>query len=172
MIKTLTHNQFLKAWYKQMGINNKTIESHMGDIYNALAELIQEEVRLTGEIRLKNIGKFYLIETGGYERKNVGALHGMDEGDTYYVPKHFLPKFSASTNFKDFVNDAIVSKEGRRRQKNNTTTKMDEALIEREKAKQVDDIRRILERKKTTGEKVADIDRDSRMFLRRMNGGE
>lgn len=170
MIKTLTHTQFLKAWYKQMGIENKTIEAHMGDIYKALAELIQEELRLTGEIRLRSIGKFYLIETGGYERKNVGALHGMDKDSTYYVPKHFLPKFSASQNFKDFVNDAVVSKEGRRRQKNHASTKMDDMLTERDEAKKVDDIRRILERKKTTGEKVADIDRDDRMFLRRLSG--
>lgn len=158
--KQLRHKQFLQLWYNRCGIKNKAIESHMEDIYNGLLTTIAEEVRLNGELKLKNLGKFYLIETGGYER--VGR-----DGVKYFIPLHYLPKFTASQNFKDYVNDAIVSKEGRRNKKNGTLTPLEKELEEREFEKNKTDVRRMLERKRTTGENIKDIAKDSRMQLKR-----
>jgi len=160
MAKELNHRQFIQMWYNRCGVQNKYIEMHMEDIYNGLLSVIQEEVRLSGGIRLKNLGKFYLIETGGYERKNI-------DGSTYFVPLHYVPKFTASQNFKDYVNDAITSKEGRRNKKRGTFTPLQQELEEREADKSKTDVRRMLERKRKTGENIKTIVKDSRMQLQR-----
>lgn len=160
MAKELNHRQFLRMWYNRCNIQNKHIENHMEDIYNGLLTVIQEEVRLNGGIRLKNLGKFYLIETGGYERKNI-------DGSNYFVPMHYVPKFTSSQNFKDYVNDAIVSKEGRRNKKRGTLTALEEELEERENEKSKTDVKRMLERKRKTGENIKTIVKDSRMQLQR-----
>lgn len=168
MAKALKHNQFLQMWYNRMGINNKTIERHMDEIFKGLVDTIREEVRLTGELNIKNVGKFYLIETGGYEKEFSGPI--VNDGTNsvkHFIPVHYLPKFTASQNFKDYVNDAIVSKEGRRKKKNGTMTEMDKELEARDAEKQMNDIRRDLERKKSTGENIRDILKDSRQTLRR-----
>ena len=140
MAKDLNHKQFLQMWYNRCDIQNKHVKNHMEDIYNGLLSVIQEEVRLNGSIRLKNLGKFYLIETGGYERKNLDG---------------------------DYVNDAIVSKEGRRNKKRGTLTPLEQELEEREAEKSKTDIKRMLERKKKTGENIKTIVKDSRMQLQR-----
>ena len=160
MAKELNHRQFLRMWYNRCNIQNKHIANHMEDIYNGLLTVIQEEVRLNGGIRLKNLGKFYLIETGGYERKNI-------DGSNYFVPMHYVPKFTSSQNFKDYVNDAIVSKEGRRNKKRGTLTALEEELEERENEKSKTDVKRMLERKRKTGENIKTIVKDSRMQLQR-----
>lgn len=168
MARSLKHSQFLQMWYNRMGISNKNIESHMEDIYQGLLETIREEVRLNGVLNIKNLGKFYLIETGGYEKTIGGSASALnEEGTRYFIEKHYLPKFTASQNFKDYVNDAIVSKEGRRRKKNGKLTELDKELEERDAEKQKTDIRRILERKKSTGESIKKITNDSRMQIKR-----
>lgn len=168
MAKALKHNQFLHMWYKNIGLNNKTIEKYMENIFNGLIDTIREEVRLTGELNIKNIGKFYLIETGGYERELSSSFFNDGAGSIkYFVPVHYLPRFTASQNFKDYVNDAIVSKEGRRKKKKGKLTEMDKELEARDAEKQINDIRRDLERKKNTGENINDILKDSRQQLRR-----
>ena len=80
---------------------------------------------------------------------------------------HYAPKFTASQNFKDYVNDAIVSKEGRRNKKRGTLTPLEQELEEREAEKSKTDIKRMLERKKKTGENIKTIVKDSRMQLQR-----
>ena len=67
----------------------------------------------------------------------------------------------------DYVNDAIVSKEGRRNKKRGTLTQLEKELEERELEKNKTDIRRMLERKMATGENIKDIVKDSRMQMRR-----
>lgn len=158
--KQLKHRQFLQLWYNRCGIKNRAVESHMEDIYNGLVATIAEEIRLNGELRIKNLGKFYLIQTGGYER--VGR-----DGVKYFIPLYYAPKFTASQNLKDYVNDAIVSKEGRRNKKRGTLTQLEKELEERELEKNKTDIRRMLERKMATGENIKDIAKDSRMQMRR-----
>lgn len=168
MGKPLKHNQFIKMWYNNMPIKNKTIEKYMDDIYAGLVNTIREEVRLNGALSLKNIGKFYLIQTGGYEKTMSSQLMTADDVKTkYFVPVHYLPKFTASTNFKDYVNDALVSKEGRRKAKNGSLTDLDKELQERELEKTKTDISRYLERKASTGENLRDIIKDSRMKIKR-----
>lgn len=165
MKKKLKHKQFLQLWYNRIGLNNKFLEAHMDEIYDGLLKTIEEEVRLNGEIRLKNLGRFYLLETGGYERHMI-ANANVDRAKIF-IPVHFLPKFTASQNFKDYVNDAIVSKEGRRNKKNGKLTPLEQELEERDAEKSKADVRRILERKKNTGESIMDITKDSRIQLRR-----
>ncbi len=160
MGKTLKHKQFLQMWYNRCSFQNKFVESHMEEIYNGLLDTIREEVRYNGSVRLKNIGKFYLLETGGYERRGRDGL-------MYFVPIHYAPKFTASQNFKDYVNDAIVSKEGRRNKKRGTLTMLEQELEERDAEKDKTDIRRMLERKRDTGEHIKDIVKDTRMQIKR-----
>ena len=85
----------------------------------------------------------------------------------YFIPLYYAPKFTASQNLKDYVNDAIVSKEGRRNKKRGTLTQLEKELEERELEKNKTDIRRMLERKMATGENIKDIAKDSRMQMRR-----
>ena len=160
MGKTLKHKQFLQMWYNRCNFQNKFVESHMEEIYNGLLDTIREEVRYNGSVRLKNIGKFYLLETGGYERRGRDGL-------MYFVPIHYAPKFTASQNFNDYVNDAIVSKEGRRNKKRGTLTMLEQELEERDAEKDKTDIRRMLERKRDTGEHIKDIVKDTRMQIKR-----
>ena len=61
MKKELKHKQFLQMWYNRCGFRNKIVEAHMEEIYEGLLTTIQEEVRLNGSVRLKNLGKFYLF---------------------------------------------------------------------------------------------------------------
>lgn len=147
-------------WYNRCGFRNKIVEAHMEEIYEGLLTTIQEEVRLNGSVRLKNLGKFYLLETGGFERKGT-------DGTKYFIPPHYAPKFTASQNFKDYVNDAIVSKEGRRNKKRGTLTQLEQELEEREIEKDKTDIRRMLERKRETGENIKNIVKDTRMQIKR-----
>lgn len=165
MKKQLKHKQFLQLWYNRIGVNNKSIEKYMEEIYEGFLQTLEEEVRLNGEIRLKNFGKFYLLETGGYERRMI--MDGADSNVKHFVPVHYLPRFQASQNFKDYVNDAIVSKEGRRNKKRGKLTELEKELEQREADKSKTDIRRILERKKTTGESISEIAKDTRMQIRR-----
>lgn len=165
MKKQLKHKQFLQLWYNRIGVNNKSIEKNMEKIYNGFLQTLEEEVRLNGEIRLKNFGKFYLLETGGYERRMI--MDGTDGNAKHFVPIHYLPRFQASQNFKDYVNDAIVSKEGRRNKKRGKLTELEKELEQREVEKTKTDIRRILERKKNTGESISEITKDTRMQIRR-----
>ena len=160
MGKELKHKQFLQMWYNRCGFRNKIVEAHMEEIYEGLLTTIQEEVRLNGSVRLKNLGKFYLLETGGFERKGT-------DGTKYFIPPHYAPKFTASQNFKDYVNDAIVSKEGRRNKKRGTLTQLEQELEEREIEKDKTDIRRMLERKRETGENINNIVKDTRMQIKR-----
>ena len=160
MGKELSYRQFLQMWYNRCKFRNKFVEEHMEEIYEGLLATIAEEIRLNGTLRLKNLGKFYMIETGGYERKGT-------DGINYFVPMHYTPKFTASQNLKDYVNDAIVSKEGRRNKKRGTLTQLEQELEEREVEKSKTDIKRMLERKRETGENVKDIIKDSRMQLKR-----
>lgn len=168
MAKSLKHSQFLQMWYNRIDVNNKSIEKYMEQIYEGLLDTIREEVRLNGELKIKNLGKFYLIETGGYERM-VNNTNPDLPGDAskYFVPVHYLPRFTASQNFKDYVNDKIVSKEGRRKKKNGKLTEMDKELERRDAEKRKTDIRRILERKKSTGESIKEITSDTRQTLKR-----
>lgn len=167
MKKQLRHKQFLQLWYNRTGLSSKYLENHMDEIYQGLLKTIQEEVRLNGELQLKGFGKFYLIEAGGYERKIVMPTKNID--DRYFIPVHYLPRFTASQNFKDYVNDAIVSKEARRNQKdrNRKMTSIQEEIAQREEEKSKGDVRRILERMKDTGEDLSTITKDTRMQLRR-----
>ena len=160
MGKELKHKQFLQMWYNRCNFQNKFVESHMEEIYNGLLDTVREEVRYNGSVRLKNIGKFYLLETGGYERRGRDGL-------MYFVPIHYAPKFTASQNFKDYVNDAIVSKEGRRNKKRGTLTALEQELEERDAEKSKTDIRRMLERKRDTGENIKEIVKDTRMQIKR-----
>lgn len=166
MKKQLKHKTFLQLWYNRTGLSSKFLQDHMEEIYEGLLQTIEEEVRLRGEIRLKNLGKFYLIETGGYEKK-VYMNDAVDKNASYFVPIHYLPRFQASQNFKDYVNDAIVSKEARRNKKRGTMTELEKELEQREAEKSKRDIRRILERKKATGEDISRIAKDTRMQIRR-----
>lgn len=165
MKKQLKHKQFLQLWFNRIGLNNKFLENHMEEIYDGLLKTIEEEVRLNGEVRLKNLGKFYLLETGGYERTMIANANA--DRSRFFVPVHYLPRFTASQNFKDYVNDAIVSKEGRRNKKRGTLTPLEQELEERDAEKSKADVRRILERKKNTGESISSITKDSRIQLRR-----
>ena len=158
--KELRHRQFLQMWYNRCGFRNKIVESHMEDLYNGLLTTIQEEVRLNGSIRLKNLGRFYLLETGGFERRGT-------DGTPYFIPRYYAPKFTASQNFKDYVNDAIVSKEGRRNKKRGTLTSLEQELEERMMEQGKSDVRRMLERKRETGENIKTIVKDSRMQIKR-----
>lgn len=166
MKKQLKHKTFLQLWYNRTGLSSKYMQEHMEELYEGLLKTIQEEVRLHGEIRLKNFGKFYLIETGGYERKAY-MNDSIDDDTSFFIPVHYAPKFQASQNFKDYVNDAIISKEARRNKKRGTMTELEKELEEREAEKSKTDIRRILERKKTTGEEISEITKDTRMQIRR-----
>lgn len=159
MKKELKHKQFLQMWYNRCGFQNKVVEAHMDEIYEGLLDTIREETRLNGIVRLKNLGKFYLLETGGFERRDI-------DGGIHFIPPYYAPKFTASQNFKDYVNDAIVSKEGRRNKKRNTLTQLEQELEEREKQREKTDIRRILERKRETGENVKNILKDTRMQIK------
>lgn len=163
MAKSLKHSQFLQMWYNRCDFKNKFVESHMEEIYEGLLDTIREEVRLNGELKLKNLGKFYMISTGGFE-KNGGCV--VKDG-TYFIEKHYLPKFTSSQNFKDYVNDAIVSKEGRRKKKNGKLTALDKELLIREEEKRKTDVRRMLERKRDTGESISKITKDTRMQINR-----
>jgi nucleoid DNA-binding protein len=163
MAKSLKHSQFLQMWYNRCGFKNKFVENHMEEIYEGLLNTIREEVRLNGELKLKNLGKFYMISTGGFE-KHGGCV---SKDGTYFVEKHYLPKFTSSQNFKDYVNDAIVSKEGRRKKKTGKLTKLDEELLLREEEKRKTDVRRMLERKRDTGESISAITKDTRMQINR-----
>ena len=166
MKRQLKHKTFLQLWYNRSGLSSKYMQEHMEEIYEGLLKTIEEEVRLHGEIRLKNFGKFYLIETGGYERKAY-MNDSIDDDTSFFIPVHYAPKFQTSQNFKDYVNDAIISKEARRNKKRGTMTELERELEEREAEKSKTDIRRILERKKTTGEEISEITKDTRMQIRR-----
>ena len=152
-------------WYNRTGLSSKYLENHMEEVYQGLLRTIQEEVRLNGEIQLKGLGKFYLLEAGGYERKIVMPSKNID--DRYFVPVHYLPRFTASQNFKDYVNDALVSKEARRNKNNRKPTALQEEIAQRDAEKSKGDVRRILERMKNTGEDLNTITKDTRMQLRR-----
>lgn len=165
MKKQLKHKTFLQLWYNRTGLSSKYLQEHMDEIYDGFLKTVEEEVRLRGEIRLKNFGKFYLIETGGYEKR--AYMNETDRGTSYFIPVHYLPRFQASQNFKDYVNDAIVSKEARRNKKRGTMTELEKELEQREAEKSKNDIRRILERKKNTGEDISKITKDTRMQIRR-----
>lgn len=163
MAKSLKHSQFLQMWYNRCKFNNKFVENHMEEIYQGLLDTIREEVRLNGELKIKNLGKFYMISTGGYER-SAGCL---GECEKIFVEKHYLPKFTSAQNFKDYVNDSIVSKEGRRRKKKGKQTEFDKELELREAEKRKTDVQRMLERKRNTGESISAISKDSRMQINR-----
>jgi nucleoid DNA-binding protein len=165
MKKQLKYKQFLQLWYNRMGLSSKFIENHMDEIYQGLLKTIQEEVRLNGELQLKGLGKFYLLEAGGYERRITMPSKNID--DKYFVPVHYLPRFTASQNFKDYVNDALVSKEARRNQNSRKPTPLQKELAQRDAEKSKGDVRRILERMKNTGENLSTVTKDTRMQLRR-----
>lgn len=165
MKKQLRHKQFLQLWYNRTGLSSKYVENHMDEIYQGLLKTIQEEVRLNGELQLKGLGKFYLLKAGGYERQITMPSKNID--DKYFVPVHYLPRFTSSQNFKDYVNDALVSKEARRNQNSRKPTQLQEEIAQRDAEKSKDDVRRILERMKNTGEDLSTITKDTRMQLRR-----
>ena len=100
--------------------------------------------------------KYYLeVSSPGIER-------------TLRKEKHYKSQIGNEIEiFKDYVNDAIVSKEGRRNKKRGTLTQLEQELEEREIEKDKTDIRRMLERKRETGENIKNIVKDTRMQIKR-----
>lgn len=67
-------------------------------VYDELAELINKQLRIEGEVNLPNIGKFSVVDREATTRTNP------DTGETVEVPARKVVKFGMAKQIKETLN--------------------------------------------------------------------
>jgi nucleoid DNA-binding protein len=119
----LKHYDFLRMVAQKSKRSPETVEK----VLDALLEILYEELRLHGRIRIKNLGLFETKKTGGYEKE-----FKMPNGNILnrWVDVREKITFNASEKMYDNINGRGLSHEYKKRKKQGKLTPQDLELEE------------------------------------------
>ena len=104
----------------------KLSEKTVRKVYNALFELVAEELRFSDEVRLKRFGVFTTVQRGGKDRA-VPRPDGTIE--IKYIEPYQKIKFKPAGEFINYANGRLVDKESKKRKRKGKLTKNETKLL-------------------------------------------
>lgn len=147
MAEQLTYTQIIKAISRNTGISEKQVRK----VYNALEDLIFDEVAFHEGFRFRKIGILYAKYTEGYYTTMMGQQ--------VYIAPRLTPKFKFAPSFKELLkNPTLVS--GKLRRTSGETIKA--ALKKEMRSQQMLDLmnKRAHVKKKTRQAKFAESEKE------------
>lgn len=122
MAKSLRFTEYIKKVANRAKLSERSVRK----VYDAMFEIVTEELRFADEIRLKRFGTFYTVQKGGTD-KRIPNPDG--SWSVRYIEPYQNVKFKPSGEFKNYINGKLIDKESKRRERNNKLTRNEKKLL-------------------------------------------
>lgn len=122
MARSLRFTEYIKKVANRAKLSERSVRK----VYDAMFEIVTEELRFADEIRLKRFGTFYTVQKGGTD-KRIPNPDG--SWSVRYIEPYQNVKFKPSGEFKNYINGKLIDKESKRRERNNKLTRNEKKLL-------------------------------------------
>ena len=122
MGKSIRFSDLMTTLANRTKLSEKTVRK----VYNALFEIVAEELRFSDEVRLKRFGVFSTVQRGGKDRP-VPRPDGTIE--MRYIEPYQKIKFKPAGEFTNYANGKLVDKESKKRKRKGKLTKNETRLL-------------------------------------------
>ena len=122
MARSLRFTEYIKKVANRAKLSERSVRK----VYDAMFEIVTEELRFAGEIRLKRFGTFYTVQKGGTD-KRIPNPDG--SWSVRYIEPYQNVRFKPSGEFKNYINGKLIDKESKRRERNNKLTRNEKKLL-------------------------------------------
>ena len=122
MGKSIRFSDLMTTLANRTKLSEKTVRK----VYNALFEIVAEELRFSDEVRLKRFGVFSTVQRGGKDRP-VPRPDGTIE--MRYIEPYQKIRFKPAGEFTNYANGKLVDKESKKRKRKGKLTKNETRLL-------------------------------------------
>lgn len=122
MARSLRFTEYIKKVANRARLSERSVRK----VYDAMFEIVTEELRFADEIRLKRFGTFYTVQKGGTD-KRIPNPDG--SWSVRYIEPYQNVRFKPSGEFKNYINGKLIDKESKRRERNNKLTRNEKKLL-------------------------------------------
>ena len=122
MARSLRFTEYIKKVANRAKLSERSVRK----VYDAMFEIMTEELRFADEIRLKRFGTFYTVQKGGTD-KRIPNPDG--SWSVRYIEPYQNVRFKPSGEFKNYINGKLIDKESKRRERNNKLTRNEKKLL-------------------------------------------
>lgn len=122
MARSLRFTEYIKKVANRAKLSERSVRK----VYDAMFEIVTEELRFADEIRLKRFGTFYTVQKGGTD-KRIPNPDG--SWSVRYIEPYQNVRFKPSGEFKNYINGRLIDKESKRRERNNKLTRNEKKLL-------------------------------------------
>ena len=122
MARSLRFTDYIKKVANRAKLSERSVRK----VYDAMFEIVTEELRFADEIRLKRFGTFYTVQKGGTD-KRIPNPDG--SWSVRYIEPYQNVRFKPSGEFKNYINGKLIDKESKRRERNNKLTRNEKKLL-------------------------------------------
>lgn len=122
MARSLRFTEYIKKVANRAKLSERSVRK----VYDAMFEIVTEELRFADEIRLKRFGMFYTVQKGGTD-KRIPNPDG--SWSVRYIEPYQNVRFKPSGEFKNYINGKLIDKESKRRERNNKLTRNEKKLL-------------------------------------------
>ena len=122
MARSLRFTEYIKKVANRAKLSERSVRK----VYDAMFEIVTEELRFADEIRLKRFGTFYTVQKGGTD-KRIPNPDG--SWSVRYIEPYQNVRFKPSGEFKNYINGKLIDKESKRRERNNKLTRNEKRLL-------------------------------------------
>ena len=122
MARSLRFTEYIKKVANRAKLSERSVRK----VYDAMFEIVTEELRFADEIRLKRFGTFYTVQKGGTD-KRIPNPDG--SCSVRYIEPYQNVRFKPSGEFKNYINGKLIDKESKRRERNNKLTRNEKKLL-------------------------------------------
>lgn len=122
MARSLRFTEYIKKVANRAKLSERSVRK----VYDAMFEIVTEELRFADEIRLKRFGTFYTVQKGGTD-KRIPNPDG--SWSVRYIEPYQNVRFKPSGEFKNYINGKLIDKESKRRERNNKLTRNEKKLL-------------------------------------------
>ena len=122
MARSLRFTEYIKKVANRAKLSERSVRK----VYDAMFEIVTEELRFADEIRLKRFGTFYTVQKGGTD-KRIPNPDG--SWSVRYIEPYQNVRFKPSGEFKNYINGKLIYKESKRRERNNKLTRNEKKLL-------------------------------------------
>ena len=122
MARSLRFTEYIKKVANRAKLSERSVRK----VYDAMFEIVTEELRFADEIRLKRFGTFYTVQKGGTD-KRIPNPDG--SWSVRYIEPYQNVRFKPSGEFKNYINGKLIDKESKRRERNNKLTRNEKKLV-------------------------------------------
>lgn len=122
MGKSIRFSDLMTTLANRTKLSEKTVRK----VYNALFEIVAEELRFSDEVRLKRFGVFSTVQRGGRDRP-VPRPDGTIE--MKFIEPYQKIRFKPAGEFTNYANGKLVDKESKKRKRKGKLTKNETRLL-------------------------------------------